>query len=185
MLIGLLCTQLALAERLPPPPRAVNMSLVAQGIRPGVKLGMDIPLLRQQHRSDRRPEGRKLTQRDMSVEPAVSVWHHWGNHTPITAGAQLFYRRGKESGWQRELFVGQGITYAINAGITYSFDQSGTLQGSRLAGRWMSATQVGFGLGRDRSDTDMAWHVRPTLMVWAPYNDTIAPVFLLEMGVRR
>ena len=116
------------------------------------------------------------------------AWYHWGNHTPITLSGQLIYRRTSARGWSGEAFFGQGATYAINAGLTYSFDDRGELTSSRLAGQLMSATSAGFGIGRTRARAGgaaLAWHLRPTLTVWAPYTSGIAPVATIEIGVRR
>jgi len=85
------------------------------------------------------------------------------------------------------LFLGQGATYAINGGETCEFDSSDALICSSTAGNWMSATSMGFGLGRDLSattDHDLAWHIRPLAILWAPYNSGVAPVFMIEVGVR-
>jgi len=171
-------------------PLVWNTSYVAQGLRPGFKIGLDYPLAESRKVRDSRRPGKKTVRRALVVEPSVMAWHHWGNHTPITAGAQLIYRKGFGNGRHRELFVGQGATYAINAGRTYSFDDSGELQGSALAGNLMSATSVGFGLGRDLSrrkkgGPDLTWYVRPTATIWAPYNSGVAPVLTIELGVRR
>ena len=149
-----------------------------QGVRPGVKLGGEYVLSR---------KTRKKANRLLVLEPAVSSWHHWGNHTPVTAGVQLYRRKIKANRGTRELFIGQGVTYAINAGTTYEYDGSGELTGSRLAGHLMSATSIGVGLGytpkAPRRD-HLAWHVRPTVTIWAPYNSGIAPVATIEGGVR-
>ncbi len=166
---------------------AWNTSLVAQGWRPGLELGFDIPLTEREFVVQRRGVERSQT-RLWVVEPSFTAWHHPGNHTPLTLGAQLYRRRIRSDGWTLEGFVGQGVTYAINDGMTYEFDDSGELVGSALAGRWMSASSVGFGVGRDLSRTrgiDLAWHLRPTMTVWAPYNTNVAPVFTVELGVRR
>ncbi len=166
---------------------AWNTSLVAQGWRPGLKLGVELPLADGEVTRTRRDLERGYD-RYLVLEPSFTAWHHPGNHTPLTAGAQIFARRVRSDGRTLEAFVGQGVTYAINAGTTYEFDADGELAGSALAGNWMSATSVGFGVGRDLSRTrgvDLAWHLRPTMTVWAPYNAWIAPVFTLELGLRR
>lgn len=164
-------------------PAAVNTSLVAQGVRPGAKVGLEWPLVESQTVRSRRGEERTTT-RTLRVEPSLQGWYHWGNHTPLTASGQLIYRRTSHRGWSREALVGQGATYAINAGLTYAFDDSGELTSSRLAGQLMSATSLGLGIGRD-TDAALAWHLRPTLTLWAPYTSGIAPVFTIELGIRR
>jgi hypothetical protein len=155
-------------------PTVWNTSFIAQGIRPGAKIGLEHVL----RESEEAPVKRSLL-----IEPSLMGWYHWGNHTPLTVSGQLIYRRTSARGWSREALLGQGATYAINAGKTYVFDDSGEITSSRLAGRLMSATSIGFGLGRTRSE--LAWHIRPTLTMWAPYNSGIAPVFTVEIGVRR
>ncbi len=164
-----------------------NTSLVAQGWRPGLKLGVELPLAQGERVLTRRGVERRVD-RLLLVEPSFTAWHHWGNHTPLTAGGQLIARRVRADGWTSEAFIGQGLTYAINAGTTYEFDDDGELVGSAMAGNWMSASSVGVGLGRDLSRSrgvDLAWHIRPTMTVWAPYNAGVAPVFTVELGVRR
>ncbi len=166
---------------------AWNTSLIAQGWRPGAKLGFEVPLAEREIVRTRRGIERTID-RLWLVEPSFTAWHHPGNHTPLTLGAQLYARRIRAKGWTIEGFVGQGVTYAINAGTTYEFDENDELVGSALAGRWMSATSIGFGLGRDLARSrgvDLAWHLRPTMTVWAPYNAGVAPVFTVELGVRR
>ena len=165
----------------------VNTSVLAQGIHPGAKVGVEFPLVDVESVKTRAGEDRTIG-RQLVLEPALSFWVHRHNLTPITLSPQLLYRRVGHRGWTPELFVGQGVTYAINAGVTYEFDDQGELVGGALAGRWMSATQLGFGIGRDLSvtrDLDLAWHVRPAMTVWAPYNSGVAPVFSFELGVRR
>lgn len=163
-----------------------NTSLVFQGVRPGFKLGAEFELAeRVKKRPNRRRPPRRRIIRELAIEPSFTAWHHWGNHTPLTLSGQLITRRVKQNGRYREWFVGQGATYAINAGRTYSFDGDGELQGNRMAGRLMSATSVGFGVGREIPRTALAWHVRPTVTFWAPYLDGAAPVITLEFGVRQ
>ncbi|MEL6342169.1 MAG: hypothetical protein AAFV53_03490 [Myxococcota bacterium] len=171
-----------------PPPPSWTVSYIAQGVRPGAKVGYDFPVLRRVKRRPNRREGKRAIRRDLAIEPSLSMWHHWGNHTPVTLSAQAIYRRSKPNGRQRELFIGQGLTYAINAGFTYRFDGD-TLDRSLLAGRAMSATSFGFGFGRDlrkkpRSNLELTWHARPTVTIWSPYNSGGAPVLTLELGVR-
>lgn len=161
-------------------PAAWSASYIAQGVRPGAKVGLEWAL------ASSTGEGARATTRMLLVEPSLQGWYHWGNHTPLTASAQLIYRRTSHRGWSREAFVGQGATYAINAGLTYSFDDSGELTSSRLAGQLMSATSLGGGIGRGiAGDADLAWHLRPTLTLWTPYTSGIAPVFTIELGIRR
>lgn len=183
MMWGLLFAGLAMAET-----TTLNTSLIAQGVRPGAKVGVDVSWKEWERNRPGRREGRQQVIHSLQVEPSIQAWHHWGNATPIDVGTQLIYRRTAENGRQCEFLLGQGVTYAINAGMTYSFDDSGTLQGSRLAGNWMSASRVAVGVGRDRSaagGADLAWHARPTVTLWTPYNTGVAPIFSLEVGVRR
>lgn len=182
MVIGL--TQASAAEL---DTTAWNTSLIAQAWRPGLKVGVEFPVAERAVVRTRDDLVRSFD-RYLVLEPSFTAWHHPGNHTPLTAGAQLHLRRVRVDGWTLEGFVGQGVTYAINAGTTYEFDDDGDLVGSALAGHWMSASSVGFGVGRDLSRTrglGLAWHLRPTMTVWAPYNAGVAPVFTLELGVRR
>lgn len=163
-----------------------DTGFVAQAWRPGVKLGVEIPLVYRTRTKDRL-WGERVIDRELYLEPAFVGWHHWGNHTPLTLQAQLGWRRVGHRGWTREVVLSQGVTYAVNAGVTYGF-QGDELRGSRLAGRTMSATSMGFGVGRDLNKArgvGLAWHVRPTMTIWAPYNTAIAPVFTVEFGVRR
>ena len=166
----------------------INTSLIAQGIRPGAKLGVEWMVASQEALHEGRPDGRQRVVHSVHVEPAVQAWHHWGNATPIRAGAQLVYRRTAEGGRQCEVLLGQGVTYAINAGVTYTLQPNGQLEGSRLAGNWMSASSVALGFGRDLSakgTRDISWHARPTLTLWTPYTTGVAPIFSLELGTRR
>ena len=165
-------------------PMVWNTGYIAQGIRPGAKVGVELGLKESEQVRSRQGQERTIS-RSLLVEPSLQGWYHWGNHTPLTVSGQLIYRRTSPRGWSREAFLGQGATYAINAGLTYSFDDSGTLTSSRLAGQLMSATSLGFGIGRTPADADIAWHVRPTLMIWAPYTSGIAPVATIEIGIRR
>lgn len=187
MISWLLAGSLALAAP-KPEPLVLNTSFVAQGIRPGFKVGLDYPLLEHKVTRKRAPKGRRTVRRALVVEPALTAWHHPNNMTPVTAGGQLIYRRALGNGRHRELFVGQGATYAFNANPTYELSASGKLEKVPLAGHWMSATSMGFGLGRDLSRAggpDLAWHLRPTLTIWAPYSTGAAPVFTVEVGVRK
>ena len=162
-------------------PRIWNTSLIAQGWRPGVKVGGEYLLSRKTY------DDKHGTKRHIVLEPSVSAWHHWGNHTPITASAQLYRRKIKSERRTREMFVGLGATYAINAGTTYAFDDSGELTGSALAGNLMAAVSAGVGIGRTPKAPrpgNFAWHLRPTVTIWAPYTSGVAPVFTLEAGVR-
>ncbi|MCB9743581.1 MAG: hypothetical protein H6740_13355 [Alphaproteobacteria bacterium] len=184
-LVGVCFAYTPISDTWPQP--VLNTSFVAQGVRPGVKVGMQQPLA---HKKITR-EGLLLErrwQRIVFVEPSLMIWYHWGNMTPLTLSAQLHKERVKPSGWTRGVFIGQGATWAFNAGVTYHFDDAGELVGSRLAGRLMSATSVGMTVGRDLSrkgGPELAWHVRPTATFWAPYNAGFAPVLTLEIGVRR
>ena len=180
-MIGLLTTSVLSQAA----PAVWNTSYIAQGVRPGAKVGLELALAESETSRSRRGEERTTT-RTLLIEPALQGWYHWGNHTPLTAGGQLIYRRTSHRGWSREALVGQGATYAINAGLTYSLDDSGELTSSRLAGQLMSATSLGFGIGRDTDGAAaLAWHLRPTLTIWAPYTSGIAPVFTIEIGIRR
>ena len=179
-MIGLLTTTMLSQAA----PTAWSIGYIAQGVRPGARVGLEWTLLESEKNLSRRDEARTTT-RKLLVEPALQGWYHWGNHTPLTASGQLIYRRTSHRGWSREVLVGQGATYANNAGLTYSFDDSGALTSSRLAGQLMSATSLGLGIGHDTAGATLAWHLRPTLTVWAPYTSGIAPVATIELGLRR
>ena len=164
-----------------------NTSYVAQGVRPGVLVGLEFPM-HEIERTKQRRRGPRTIHREVLIEPTFSTWIHRGNHTPMTLDGRFRTRRTREDGRQRELFFGFGGTYAFNAGKTYSFSDDGTLKDSRLAGRSMWSVNYGFGYGRTfmQSDgTELAWHVRPTLTLWVPYNTGTGAVWSIEMGIRR
>jgi hypothetical protein len=164
-----------------------NTSVIAQGLRPGIQVGVEKPL-REWERTRKGLWRTHLFHRQLVFEPGFSGWYHRNNHTPMSVDGRLRIRRTRSSGLQREFFIGQGFTYAINAGRTYWFDEDDTLQSSRLAGRAMRSSVVGFGMGMALTladGSDIAWHLRPTLTVWNPYNAGLAPVWTVEVGVRR
>jgi hypothetical protein len=164
-----------------------NTSYTAQAWHPGVKLGVELELTEAMVEKTRQERAQTIT-RQILIEPSFTAWYHRHNHIPLTLSNQLIARWIRPDGKVWELLLGQGVTYAINDGETCEFDSSDDLVCSNLAGNWMSATTLGFGLGRDlsvTSDRDLAWHIRPSTILWAPYNSGFAPVFMVELGVRR
>ncbi|MFT5584879.1 MAG: hypothetical protein ACI9VR_002467 [Cognaticolwellia sp.] len=84
-------------------------------------------------------------------QAVIFARYHRQNATPLTPNTQVYARWIRTAGAVRELFIGQGATSAINHGETRELDSSDALICSRLPGNWMSATSIGFGLGRELS----------------------------------
>ena len=87
-------------------------------------------------------------------------------------------------GLDMEVVLGGGVTWMVRAAPTYILT-SGELQRQRLAGQWgwMPTAAVGVGSALPRRD-HLRWFLRPTLLLQVPYNSSLAPFAVLEVGIR-
>jgi hypothetical protein len=144
------------------------------GLNPGASLGLSYV----------RPGS---TQRQLSVSlfggPKVAGYIHPGSHARILAqlegGARLTVW-----GLDAEIVLGGGGTWMARAAPTYTL-VDGELKRKRFAGQLglMPTAAIGIGSGLPRRD-HLRWFLRPTLLLQTPYNDSIAPFAVLEIGLR-
>jgi hypothetical protein len=146
-----------------------------QLVHPGLKVGVEYPLLSRTSRL-------RSMERSLYVAPNLGVTWHPEHHTAAFVNGELGYRRTRESGWKRELILGLGAMRSNNASPTYTPDGDRVL----LDGHTYVMPSVAVGFGRDltdKRDLPLAWHVRPTLYMQAPYNTSIVPSLALETGI--
>ena len=146
-----------------------------QLVHPGVKVGLERPLL------SRTSRWREM-ERTVYVAPNLGLTWHPDHHTALFVNGEVGLRRTRRSGWKREFIVGLGAMRSGNASPTYTAEDRQV----RFDGHTYFMSSVAIGFGRDLSgvrDLPLAWHVRPTLYLQAPYNASMVPGVALETGL--
>ena len=115
--------------------------------------------------------------------PKVAGYLHPGSHSRLLAQLEGGVRL---SGWDLdvEMLLGGGGTRMFRASPTYAL-VDGELERIWLAGQWGWMPSAAVGIGGLLPDHDhLRWFIRPTLLLQIPYNESAAPFFVVEIGVR-
>lgn len=171
------------AERIVP----VSFSYYGELIfHPGAKVSVEFPLWSKTKTKELKNRS-KTKQRSVLLIPGAGFYVHPENHTAVFANVEAGYRKiSAKSGFKIEGLLGIGYHAKINAGTTFVVEDDGSISEKKVAGRSYFTTQIGLGLGQDlfvKKQIPVAWHIRPYVVFWIPYNTTTLPSFDLEMGI--
>jgi len=142
---------------------------------PGVKIGLEWPLLGPDH-----PRWR--------VTGGASVWAHPRNHLGVLLMPQIGPRWVAKSGGLFELLVGVGYLHMRPLGALYTRDTSGDIVRQAHLGYPSLGIQLTAGFGWDLSrsvSVPLAVHLRPFVLGQYPSSTFLIPRWGLCVEVRR
>ncbi len=197
LLLSLLCLGLLPAlygQPTHPGDWALNVSYFGEtGIHPGLKVGLSHTLWEKEKHHKRWFKGRqnrlgpKVKMYQLFGGANLAVYSHPNNHTGVLPNLEVGWkrinmRRGSFFGAQ----LGIGYLRRFYNVATYELGEGGEPDKVSAAGRGMFVPSFAFLWGKDLSvkgKTPISWHIKPTVMMLAPYNHTNVFSFALELGV--
>ena len=97
------------------------------------------------------------------------------------------WRKVRNRGGKFEAAMSLGLVNRFNIGKTYAVSEDGEVKSSFWDSRFYFMPTLSLGFGKDhlfaKKSRPFAWHLRPNVSLWMPYNTTVVPAMGLELGV--
>lgn len=168
---------------------SVRISLMGhQFIRPGASFGIEQPIWEKRIEKIKKRKGRiKYKYRFWFLTADVSAWVHPNSYSAQSLRVGALLRKVRNRGRKFEAGLSLGIVNRFNAGRTYTVKEDGEVNTRFIDNRIYFMPTLSLGFGKDhlygKKSRPFAWHLRPTVSAWMPYNNSIVPTYGIEAGV--
>lgn len=150
---------------------------------PGFKIGTQYDF-RTWTKSKEKKKGEKVKNKSLFVSPQIGLYTHPQNHTGLLVNADVGYQRVKpKRGFYSAYSLGVGYLAQFNAGITYDFNNDGSIDEKRFASRSYFFPSVNAEFGQQINE-QIGWFSKITFGMQLPYNSGAILVPLTELGVK-
>lgn len=155
--------------------------------RPGLSAGLEQPIWEKRKEKEKRNGKVKVKHRFWFLAADISAWYHPNSYSAQSLRAGALWRKVRNRGGKFEAALYLGVVNRFNNGRTYTVREDGTVKTRFWDSRIYFMPTVALGFGKDhlyaKKSRPIAWHIRPTVSLWMPYNTIATPAFGLETGV--
>jgi hypothetical protein len=165
-----------------------NISLAFNGslIYPGIRSGIELPLISADLIISRKSKDPKLVTRDRFIALNAGWYHHPDFHDNIYFTTEWRMRRTAQGGFFSEFSPGIGYSRTFLGGTTYEVSNNGDVKIKKLAGYNYALVTVGGGVGfnfSEKKEIPVSVYTRLNILMMFPYNSTVYLRPAIEMGV--
>jgi hypothetical protein len=164
-----------------------KFSYISSLIYPGISTGIEIPIRMVKKSGFRNQSNRKSVTKDRFIAGNLNWYHHPGFHNNLYLTTEWAMQRTGYKGFTSEFSSGIGYNRTFLAGTTYRVNDNGNISIIKLAGYNYVVITIGGGIGYDfskKQQLPLLTFAKMNLIAMFPYNNTIYPRPVLELGVR-
>lgn len=168
-------------------PRLHAAVMTMNGVFPGVRLGVELPLvLDVRDRKPKRRDFRKHGIGEIVVRPNAGFWIEPRNANNVFLGGEAGLRWTTHRGFRLGSYLGVNYLHAFNGGMTYNANEPGDVRPAPMAGNPGFLGMATLGLGTDwkkKKQNPFSVDFRAGAWVQAPFNNFILPGVMIELDV--
>jgi hypothetical protein len=164
---------------------AIRAGAMGTLIYPGLKAGVEWPIKYLQ-RVRIKKSREKVVYKQRYLSGSIAFYNHKDYHTNVFLLAEWQMRRMKPSGFFTEFAPGIGVSRTFLGGTTYRVNGNQQVEKVSLAGYTYAALSLSYGIGldlRQKSNKNLAFYFKPSILVLFPYNSYLYARPIVEMGM--